>query len=66
MDKEKNRDEYKKYLEKQISIIQEEIDYLRGRLKALDYGDEISDSDDDTLEGARVYDSSEYNSTDSE
>jgi hypothetical protein len=36
MDNEKKKDEYKKYLEKQISIIQEEIDYLRGRLKALD------------------------------
>jgi exonuclease VII small subunit len=59
MDKEKKREEYKKYLERRISIMQEEVDYLRGRLKALERGEELSDSEDDTLEGARVYDSTD-------
>jgi hypothetical protein len=58
MDSEKKREEYKKYLERRISIMQEEVDYLRGRLKALNNGEELSDSDD-TLEGARVYDSTD-------
>jgi exonuclease VII small subunit len=59
MDSEKKREEYKKYLERRISIMQEEVDYLRGRLKALERGEELSDSEDDTLEGARVYDSTD-------
>lgn len=45
MDSEKKRVEYKKYLERQISIMQEEVDYLRSRLKALNNGEELSDSE---------------------
>jgi hypothetical protein len=55
MDSEKKREEYKKYLERRISIMQEEVDYLRGRLKALERGDDLSDSEDDTLDGAVRY-----------
>jgi len=58
MDSEKKREEYRKYLERRISIMQEEVEYLRGRLKSLNDGEEISDSDD-TLEGATIYDSTD-------
>ena len=62
-------DEYRKYLERRISIMQEEIDYLRGRLRALENGEDISDSDSDyeypeyngeTLKGAKAYDSDDH------
>ncbi len=56
--KEKSRKKYLSYLKRTLYSLRDEIGWIEYRIKYVERGGDISDSDDDTddtLEGAKAY-----------